>query len=83
MKNKLINFSKNIFKNILTSLKEFFIVILMLSMLLCIFFGATCGVGFIIMLIIQNNEITLIYLINFGMVFISISVLTIGIIYIL
>ena len=81
MKNKLINFSKNIFKGILISIKDFSIVILIFSILLFIFFGATCGVGFIITLIMQNNEITLANLIDFGMAFISISVFSIGLIY--
>ena len=67
MKNKLINFSKNIFKGIRLGIKELLIVLLIMSILISIFFGWTCFIGFITMLIIQNSNYTIDNLINFGM----------------
>ena len=67
MKNKLINFSENIFKGVKTSFKELLIFILMLSILLGIFFGGTCFIGFIAMLITQTKPFTIDNLIDFGM----------------
>ena len=67
MKNKLSNFRKNIFKGIRLSIKELLIVLLVMSILLSIFFGWTCFIGFITMLITQNSNYTIENLINFGM----------------
>ena len=67
MKNKLINFSKNIFKGVKTGFKELMIVILILSIFLGIFFGWTCFIGFIAMLITQTKPFTIDNLMNFGM----------------
>ena len=67
MKNKLINFSKNIFKGVKTGFKELMIVILILSIFLGIFFSWTCFIGFIAMLITQAKPFTIDNLINFGM----------------
>ena len=67
MKNKLSNFSKNIFKGVKTGLKELLIILLFVSILLSIFFGWTCFIGFIAMLITQTNNYTIENLINFGM----------------
>ena len=67
MKNKLINFSKNIFKGVKTGFKELMIVLLILSIFLSILFGWTCFIGFIAMLITQNSNYTIENLINFGM----------------
>ena len=72
MKNKLINFSKNIFKGAKTGLKELMIVLLIMSILLGILFGCTCFIGFIAMLITQAKPFTIDNLMNFGMVSISI-----------
>ena len=74
MKNKLINFSKNIFNGILTSLKEFFIVILILSIFLGMLFGGICSIGLIAMLITQTKPFTIDNLIDFGMGSITIMV---------
>ena len=67
MKNKLINFSKNIFKVVKTGLKELLIVILILSIFLDILFGGICFIGFIAMLITQAKPFTIDNLIDFGM----------------
>ena len=72
MKNKLSNFSKNIFKGVKTGFKELLIILLVMSILLSIFFGWTCFIGFIVMLITQAKPFTIDNLINFGMVSISI-----------
>ena len=67
MKNKLINYSKNIFKGVKTGFKELMIVILILSIFLGIFFSWTCFIGFIAMLITQAKPFTIDNLIDFGM----------------
>ena len=67
MKNKLSNFRKNIFKGIRLGFKELMIVLLIMFILLSIFFGWTCFIGFITMLITQNSNYTIENLINFGM----------------
>ena len=67
MKNKLINFSKNIFKGIRLGLKELLIILLFMSILLSIFFGGICFIGFISMLITQTSNYTIDNLMNFGM----------------
>ena len=67
MKNKLINFSKNIFKGMKLSLKELLIVILILSIFLGMLFGWTFFIGFIAMLITQAKPFTIDNLMNFGM----------------
>ena len=67
MKNKLINFSKNIFKGVKTGFKELLIVILILSTFLGMLFRWTFLIGFIAMLITQTNNYTIENLINFGM----------------
>ena len=67
MKNKLSNFRKNIFKGIRLGIKELLIVLLVMSILLSIFFGWTCFIGFITMLITQNSNYTIDNLMNFGM----------------
>ena len=72
MKNKLSNFSKNIFKGVKTSIKELLIVLLIISILLSIFFGWTFFIGFIAMLITQTKPFTIDNLMNFGMASISI-----------
>ena len=72
MKNKLINFSKNIFKGVKTGFKELLIVLLVMSILLSIFLGWTCFIGFIAMLITQTKPFTIDNLMNFGMCSISI-----------
>ena len=72
MKNKLINFSKNIFKGVKTGFKELLIVILILSTFLGMLFGWTCFIGFIAMLITQTKPFTIDNLMNFGMASISI-----------
>ena len=72
MKNKLINFSKNIFKGVKTSFKELLIVILILSIFLGMLFGGICSIGFIAMLITQTKPFTIDNLINFGMASITI-----------
>ena len=74
MKNKLSNFSKNIFKGIRLGIKELLIILLVMSILLSIFFGWTCFIGFIAMLITQTNNYTIENLINFGMASTSIMV---------
>ena len=74
MKNKLINFSKNIFKGVKTGLKELLIVILILSIFLGLLFSWTCFIGFIAMLITQNSNYTIENLINFGMASSSIMI---------
>ena len=72
MKNKLINFSKNIFKGIRLVIKELLIFLLIMSILVSIFFGWTCFIGFIAMLITQTKPFTIDNLMNFGMCSISI-----------
>ena len=72
MKNKLINFSKNIFKGVKTGLKELLIVILILSIFLGMLFGGICSIGLIAMLITQTKPFTIDNLMNFGMASISI-----------
>ena len=72
MKNKLINFSKNIFKGVKTSFKELLIVILILSIFLGMLFGGICSIGLIAMLITQAKPFTIDNLMNFGMASISI-----------
>ena len=72
MKNKLSNFSKNIFKGVKTGFKELLIVILILSIFLVLLFGWTFFIGFIAMLITQNKPFTIDNLMNFGMCSISI-----------
>ena len=67
MKNKLSNFSKNIFKGVRLGLKELLIILLFMSILLSIFFGWTCFIGFIAMLITHAKPFTIEKLINFGM----------------
>ena len=67
MKNKLINFSKNIFKEVKTGFKELLIVILILSIFLGMLFGGICSIGFIAMLITQTKPFTIDNLIDFGM----------------
>ena len=74
MKNKLSNFSKNIFKGVKTGFKELMIVLLILSIFLSILFGWTCFIGFIAMLITQNSNYTIENLINFGMASSSIMI---------
>ena len=75
MKNKLSNFRKNIFKGIRLGIKELLIVLLVMSILLSIFFGWTCFIGFITMLITQTKPFTIDNLMNFGMCSISIIAL--------
>ena len=77
MKNKLINFSKNIFKGVKTGLKELLIVILILSIFLGMLFGGICSIGLIAMLITQAKPFTIDNLMNFGMASISIMVFVI------
>ena len=72
MKNKLINFSNNIFKGVKTSIKELLIVTLILSILLSIFFSWTFFIGFIAMLITHTKPFTIDNLLDFGMCSISI-----------
>ena len=72
MKNKLSNFSKNIFKGIKLGIKELLTVLLFLSILLGIFFGWTFFIGFIAMIITQAKPFTIDNLMNFGMCSISI-----------
>ena len=72
MKNKLINFSKNIFKGVKTGFKELLIVILILSIFLGMLFGGICSIGLIAMLITQAKPFTIDNLMNFGMASISI-----------
>ena len=72
MKNKLINFSKNIFKGVKTGLKELLMVILILSIFLGMLFGGICSIGLIAMLITQASNYTIDNLMNFGMASISI-----------
>ena len=72
MKNKLSNFSKNIFKGVKTGFKELLIVILILSIFLGMLFGWTFLIGFIAMLITQAKPFTIDNLMNFGMASISI-----------
>ena len=67
MKNKLINFSKNIFKGVKTGFKELMIVLLILSIFLGMLFSWTCFIGFIAMLITQAKPFTIDNLMNFGM----------------
>ena len=67
MKNKLINFSKNIFKGMSLGLKEVLIFLLIMSILLSIFLGWTCFIGFIAILITQTKPFTVDNLIDFGM----------------
>ena len=67
MKNKLINFSRNIFKGVKTGFKELLIVILILSIFLGLLFSWTCFIGFIAMLITQTSNYTIDNLMNFGM----------------
>ena len=67
MKNKLINFSKNIFKGVKTGLKELLIFLLIISIIISIFFGWTFFIGFIAMLITQAKPFTIDNLMNFGM----------------
>ena len=74
MKNKLINFSKNIFKGVKTSFKELLIVILILSIFLGMLFGGICSIGLIAMLITQAKPFTIDNLIDFGMGSITIMV---------
>ena len=76
MKNKLINFSKNIFKGVKTGFKELMIVILILSIFLGIFFSWTCFIGFIAMLITQAKPFTIDNLLDFGMCSTSIIAVT-------
>ena len=77
MKNKLINFSKNIFKGIRLGIKELLIILLIMSILISIFLGWTCLIGFIAMLITQTKPFTIDNLINFGMASTSIMVFVI------
>ena len=75
MKNKLSNFSKNIFKGIRLGLKEEVLTsLLFMFILLGTVFGGTCFIGFIAMLITQTKPFTIDNLINFGMASISIIV---------
>ena len=67
MKNKLSNFSKNIFKGIRLSIKELLIFLLIMSILVSIFLGWTCFIGFIAMLITHAKPFTIDNLIDFGM----------------
>ena len=66
MKNKLTNFSKNIFKGIRLGIKELLMFLLIMSILLSIFLGWTCFIGFIAMLITQTKPFTIDNLIDFG-----------------
>ena len=77
MKNKLINFSKNIFKGVKTGFKELLIVILILSIFLGMLFGGICSIGLIAMLITQTKPFTIDNLIDFGMGSITIMVFVI------
>ena len=77
MKNKLSNFSKNIFKGIRLGIKELLIFLLIMSILLSIFLGWTCFIGFIAMLITQTKPFTIDNLMNFGMASTSIMVFVI------
>ena len=76
MKNKLINFSKNIFREIRLSIKELLIVILIISILLSIFFSWTFLIGFIAMIITQSKPFTIDNLLDFGMCSTSIIAVT-------
>ena len=67
MKNKLINFSKNIFKGVKTGFKELLIILLMISIFISILFGWICFIGFIAMFITQAKPFTIDNLMNFGM----------------
>ena len=55
MKNKLINFSKNIFKGMRLGLKELLIALLIVSIFISILLGWTCFIGFIAMLITNKS----------------------------
>ena len=81
MKNKLSNFSKNIFKGVKTGFKELLIVILILSIFLGMLFGWTFFIGFIAMLITQAKPFTIDNLINFGMASTTIIVFIIFIVW--
>ena len=81
MKNKLSNFSKNIFKGIRLGLKELLITLLIISIFVSILFGWTCFIGFIAMLITQTKPFTINNLINFGMASTSIIVFIILIVW--
>lgn len=81
MKNKLSNFSKNIFKGIKLGLKELMITLLIMSIFLGMLFGWTCFIGFIAMLITQAKPFTINNLINFGMASTSIIVFIIFIVW--
>ena len=81
MKNKLSNFSKNIFKGVKTGFKELLIILLIMSILLGILFGWTFFIGFIAMLITQNSNYTIENLINFGMASTSIMAFTVLIVW--
>ena len=72
MKNKLTNFSKNIFKGIRLGIKELLIILLLISIFLGMLFGWTFFIGFIAMLITQAKPFTIDNLMNFGMCSISI-----------
>lgn len=67
MKNKLINFSKNIFKGMKLSLKELLIALLIMSIFISIFLGWTCFIGFIAMVITKTKPFTIDKLTDFGM----------------
>ena len=77
MKNKLINFRKNIFKGVKTGFKELLIALLSISIFLGLLFGWTCFIGFIAMLITQTKPFTIDNLMNFGMASTSIMVFVI------
>ena len=81
MKNKLINFSKNIFKGMRLGLKELLIFLLIMSILVSIFLGWTCFIGFIAMLITQTKPFTIDKLTDFGMASTTIIVFIIFIVW--
>ena len=81
MKNKLINFSKNIFKGVKTGFKELLIVILILSIFLGMLFSWTFFIGFIAMLITQAKPFTIENLINFGIASTSIMIFIVAFIW--
>ena len=81
MKNKLINFSKNIFKGMRLGLKELLIALLIVSIFISILLGWACFIGFIAMLITQAKPFTIDKLTDFGMASTTIIVFIIFIVW--
>ena len=65
MKNRLINFIKNIFSGLLTGIKELFIVVFMISILLLILLIPSAIIGIITTLIIKDS-MSLLNILNNG-----------------